>query len=406
MHAEPTLMTGEPVSLRHFFATYLTSRVLLTSGIWMLYLQHRGYSLGEIGLAESAFHLAPLTLELPTGGLSDAWGRKWSIAMGGVFVALSAILLLSATSLPVVMLGMYLSGAAYTSWSGAEQAYLYDALAERRAEGRFSHLFGRLLSVAYVVSALSIWVGGALADVSFTIPFLAEAAVALVAVTLAVTMREPSRRRASHRSVRRMIAEAIGLLRTRHRLLGMLVFTQVLWVAVAFYGLYGQAVMRDAGLSTSRIGFVLGVSLLATAVGGWISGAMHARGSLRAWTPGAVVMTIVAGLAMGSGIPLVIVVVLLITEFLIGIYEPIVTHELNAGASSEQRATVLSVGGWMFSAGMIWAFPLAGWVAERWSWLAMFAGTGAVLAVAFVAWWVLDARWAREATAGGAAGVG
>jgi predicted MFS family arabinose efflux permease len=253
--------------------------------------------------------------------------------------------------------------------------------------------------VAYVVSAVSIWAGGVLADVSFTIPFVAEAVVGLVAVALALTMREPSRQRAGHRSVRRMIGQASLILRRRPRLLGLLVFTQVLWVAVAFYGLFGQAVMRDAGLSTSGIGFVLGISLLATAVGGWISGAMHARGSLRAWTPGVVVMTILAGLAMGSGVTALIVTVLLATELLIGIYEPIVTHEMNANATSEQRATILSVGGWMFSAGMIWAFPLAGWVAERWSWLTMFAGSGTVLAVAFAAWWVLEGRWGREAIA-------
>lgn len=406
MASEAAPAAVSPVSLPHFFATYLTSRLLLTSGIWMLYLQDRGFTLGEIGLAESAFHLAPLTLELVTGGLSDTFGRKWSIAMGGMFVALSAVMLLSATSLFGVMVGMYLSGAAYTSWSGAEQAYLYDALAEREAAGRFSHVFGRLLSVAYVVSALSLWAGGVLADISFTIPFLAEAGIALVAVALAVTMREPSRKRVAHRSVRRTIGEAIDLLRRRRRLLGLLVFTQTLWIAVAFYGLFAQAVMSDAGLSPTRIGLVLGVSLLSTAIGGWISGAMHRRVSLRAWTPAVVALTVAAGLAMGSGIALLIVGVLVVTEFLIGIFEPIVTHEVNAGATSEQRATILSVGGWMFSAGMIWLFPLAGWVAERWSWLAMFAGSGTVLAFAFATWWVFDARWEREAATGKAVGDG
>src|SRR5688500_10716321 len=68
--------------LGRFVGYQLLSEFGLTQGIWILYLQDRGYSLGQIGLAESVFHLAPLTLELPTGSLADVVGRKWSLAMG------------------------------------------------------------------------------------------------------------------------------------------------------------------------------------------------------------------------------------------------------------------------------------------------------------------------------------
>jgi hypothetical protein len=48
----------------------------LTGGIWILYLKSRGLSLAEIGLAESAFHLAPVLLELPSGSFADLVGRR------------------------------------------------------------------------------------------------------------------------------------------------------------------------------------------------------------------------------------------------------------------------------------------------------------------------------------------
>src|SRR5262245_4847000 len=78
--------------LGRFVGYQLLAEVGLTQGIWILYLQDRGYSLGQIGLAESIFHLAPLTLELPTGSLADVLGRKWSLAIGSICVALSSAL--------------------------------------------------------------------------------------------------------------------------------------------------------------------------------------------------------------------------------------------------------------------------------------------------------------------------
>ncbi|MDP9354893.1 MAG: hypothetical protein M3R02_06345, partial [Chloroflexota bacterium] len=58
---------GAAVALRRYYGFQLLSEVNLTGGIWILFLQERGLSLGQIGLAEALFHLAPITLELPTG---------------------------------------------------------------------------------------------------------------------------------------------------------------------------------------------------------------------------------------------------------------------------------------------------------------------------------------------------
>ena len=78
----PAGRAGAVLGLRHYYGYQLVSEVGLTSAIWVLYLRERGMSLGEIGLAEAVFHLAPITLELPTGSLADVLGQKWSLAIG------------------------------------------------------------------------------------------------------------------------------------------------------------------------------------------------------------------------------------------------------------------------------------------------------------------------------------
>ncbi|MBA2518163.1 MAG: MFS transporter, partial [Chloroflexia bacterium] len=180
--AEAELSPSEPgQSLARFYGYQLVAEIGLTGGIWILYLQHLGLSLTQIGIAEAVFHLAPITLELPSGSLADVFGRKWALALSSLCVALAAFLMLMATTLanPLLLVfpAMYLSGASFACRSGSAQAFLYDSLAERGGAGTFSKLLGRILSASYLLLAVTTWVGAVLADVNFGWPYALTVAV-------------------------------------------------------------------------------------------------------------------------------------------------------------------------------------------------------------------------------------
>lgn len=123
--------------LGRYYTYQFVADINLVGGTWILYLQDRGLSLAQIGLAEACFHLAPIALGLPFGSLADTFGRKWSLAVGALLVAVSAALMLVARSVWLVLPAMFLSGASFAFRSGAQQAFLYDALAERETTGGF-----------------------------------------------------------------------------------------------------------------------------------------------------------------------------------------------------------------------------------------------------------------------------
>lgn len=75
------LSSGSWSHIYRFIAYHLFSSTGFTSAIWILYLQHRGYSLTEIGIGEAAFHLAPVLLEVPSGSFADMIGRRWSLVV-------------------------------------------------------------------------------------------------------------------------------------------------------------------------------------------------------------------------------------------------------------------------------------------------------------------------------------
>lgn len=375
-----------PPGLGRFYAYQVVAELYFTGGIWILYLQHRGFSLPEIGLAESVFHLAPVTLELPSGSIADVLGRKWSLVAGCLLSTASAALMLRADSLAWLLPAMFLGGASYAFRSGATQAFLYDNLAAADGAGRYAGLWGRLLSVSYLVIAATTWLGGVLADRSFVLPYALTIVAGLTAAALAAGLREPERERAAHRSLTRTVREALVIVRGHPGLAALLAFGAGLATLLTLIGLYAQAVFSEQGLPPSRIGLVIGSTMLCTALGSWFSGRIGVRiGFVRAIVA-ATIATVGAALGMGSGVLLLTVGLYLLAELVTGVFEPLLSERVNRGLPAAQRATILSVEGFLFSITMIWAFPLFGAVAGRFGWLAAYAGAGLVVLLLLAGW--------------------
>ena len=371
----------------------MLSELNLTTGIWILYLQHLGFSLAEIGIAEAVFHLAPITLELPSGSFADVFGRKWSLAASAFCVAASALLMLLAGSVAtwLVLPAMYLGGASFAFRSGSAQAFLFDSLATRDATGTFSKLLGRLFSATYLIVAAATWLGAVLADINFAWPYALMVAIGVGAASLAASLREPERERGEHRSMRRTMIEAVLIVRAQPRLGLLLIFNSVLFTLLTLVHLYAQAVLRELGLSTSQIGLVIGGALIATAIGTWFAHRAGLWVPFRRWAILGTIVIVGSGLGLGSGVLVLAIGCYLLAELITGIYEPLAAARVNKSVSDAQRATILSIEGFMFSITMIWAFPLAGWLADRAGWLLTFGVSGAIV-VAVLSLWLVATR--------------
>ena len=366
-------------SIRRFYLYQLVTRTEFTGGIWILYLTSRGFSLSQIGLAESAFHLAPVLLELPSGSFADLIGRRWSLALGALLVAISAALIFVAPSFWVVLVAMFLNGTSYSFRSGADQAYLYDALGEQRSS--YTGILGKLIGAGYIVGGATLWLGAALSDISYAWPYGLVVGAGLAGVWLAAGLVEPPRRAIGARrpSAVEHIRDVVHELRQRPRVAAMLAFSGGFWATGTVAYLYLQAAFSDRGLSNSTIGLVIGGALLVSAAGAAVTGRAERVGTFRRQV---VILGLlsglgVAGLAVGS--IWLATAAYLASNVVIGLLEPLMYAWFNRQMPSEQRATLLSAESWLFSLTMIVIFPLSGWLAERAGWNVLFLLCGGVM---------------------------
>ena len=339
----------------------------------------RGLSLTEIGLIFSIQGLVVLALELPTGGLSDALGRRPVLILASVVGLLSLGVLYVADSVALFALATLLQGIFRALDSGPLESWYVDATlaAEPGAEIEKGLSAGStVLSVAIAIGALASGVLVAIdpfeAVPTLALPILVALGLGVVnLIAILMLMREI---RVAHgvtavvdsvRDVPRVIRDGIGLLRG----------SQVLLALVAVELFWGFAMVTFESFFPIRLSEILGDTDQAAAVMGpvssiaWFVSAAGAAGvvliSARIGVArSAALLRVVQGLtivAMGliAG-PLGVVVAYLACYLAHGASNPMHMTLLHREVDGPHRTTVLSMNSMVSQpAGALGAITLA-----------------------------------------------
>jgi DHA1 family tetracycline resistance protein-like MFS transporter len=245
----------------------------------------RGLTLAEYGSAAAVQGIAVMILELPTGGLTDAIGRRPVLLLAGVLGVASTAVLTVADSFALFFVVYLLQGIYRALDSGPLEAWYVDQAlaADHRADFETGlSRGGVVIGVAIAGGAL---IGGGLVALgpigsfsALTVPVLASLAwqiLSLIAVAALMTEERPARGLgalvASVRGVPSAIGGAIGLLR-RSRIIVALVAVEVFWGfgMVCFEGLMPvrlAEVVGNADRASALMGPVGSAAWLASAAG-------------------------------------------------------------------------------------------------------------------------------------------
>lgn len=123
----------------------------------------RGLDLIDVGLNAAIYSLVTVLLELPTGGLADALGRRRVYLLSLVIQLGASVLLLTGSSLLTIGVAFGLMGASRALSSGCMDAYFIDAFNDLGVKGSLQRYLGRVGASIPLALALSGLAGGLLA---------------------------------------------------------------------------------------------------------------------------------------------------------------------------------------------------------------------------------------------------
>lgn len=341
---------------------------MLDKGIWMLFLSFRGLGLVEIGLVESAYQLSYLAFGVPAGAIGDLIGRKASLVLSIVAKVLSYVLILISTDFTGYAASFILGAASMVLYSTASESITYESCRISGKSIDFKKIYGNILALAFISTALGIAVGGFIAENRYDYVYYASIIVMLIALVPAALFTETkgvvadgSKRPAN---VLRLFAGSLKAVAGNPLVLYLLIlFGAITTVDMTIY-MYCQKYFQSMAIPVFAIGMILGVDSLFAAFGAKFSYVL-------ARLPAKNVIVIIPGAIFGAYAllalldnPLGVPMLWLGTIFVVTFW-PILSELVNTRVPSENRATVLAFKSQLSSAAVMILFPIVGLFAER-----------------------------------------
>lgn len=337
----------------------------LTVPVMVLLAQARGLSLADIGLLFTVYGVVLVTLELPTGGLSDVLGRRVVAVAGTVLHLVSCIGFALAESVGAFLVAILVYGLGRTLDSGPVEAWYVDTVHGLDADadvapglGWQSAADGGGLAVGAVVGGLmpTLLGGGVLA---LAAPFYVAAALDLLYIAALVVLVSESRPprdasataalAAGARAVPATVRGAVRLSVTDRPMRLVLLLTVVGGAGIVAFELLAPIRFADLAGGPEQGAAVLGsvqavsfgVASVGALAGPWLRRKL--RGSTRLTCAGLAVLG-ATGLAVFGAATLVLVAAVAAASFYLahGATWPLLSAVLHTRVAAAQRATAVS----------------------------------------------------------------
>ncbi len=312
-----------------------------------LFWQGRGMSVKDVVYCEIIYALTIILLEVPSGILSDKFGRKKMIYLSSLFDAFEFILLFYAHSFPLFALTMLFTGTGAAFESGSRNALLYDSLLHHKNEDVYEKIQGRMSAANFCGLLLSAGSGSLLSsyvslDINYIVSFLSKTAVFFISLTL----KEPpllTKTENSAKSFLKFAFEAVKIFREKPVLLSCTVTAAIIGGTVNYLDEFWQLLAEKWGVPVILFGaltIAMGIFRVPGEVFAYkLKNRMNLKTLLIAIILLSAVLYTLIYLVQNPFSIIFMALILLMS----GISEPLISGCIHANTDSAHRATVESM---------------------------------------------------------------
>lgn len=335
--------------------------------IIVLFYEENGLGLKDIFLLKSVYSVVLVTLDIPTGYLADAWGRRNCLLTGcliafGGFICYSFSFTFGAFFIAEILLGI-----GQSLVSGADSALLYDTMLHYDREDEYLKYEGKVTMVGNFSEAFAGVLGGLLATSSLRLPFYCQVGIAFIGIPASLALRGFNAK--SH--IVNPVKNILGIIRysliTNKSLCYDIMFSGIIGAATLTMAWFVQPVLMHIGLPTGLFGVVWTVLNLTVGIAALYSDALNARlGENKTYT---FILLFISGGYVAVSFSLDYFSLFLFFLFYIvrGFATPILKGYINRQTFSEMRATVLSIRNFIIRLIFAAMAPFIGWLNDAFS---------------------------------------
>jgi len=363
----------------------------MQSSIWVLYLAYCGMNLGQIGILEGIYHITSMIFEIPSGAIADLLGRKKSMILSRICIAISCVIMLFCKSFWFFALSFVIQALGNNFLSGSEEALVYDSMKAIGQQDKYMGVSGKDNFLIELSQGIATVLGGVLAEYSYFFCYAACLVIALCAFIPVIFMTEaPFEKTASIEGsifvkLINHFATSFKVLKEDKRILIIVIFYEGIFTAQTLLFFYSQQYFFDLGHNKIVISIFMLFGGIVSCIGSLLSEKIYSRYGNK--------ISIISSITIAACLiayifnnTIISVVGFVISQFCSALLYPIESASLNSLISSEQRATLISVKSMIFSIAMILLFPISGFVADKIGLSMVFFVIGFILIVFTLLW--------------------
>lgn len=171
---------------------YITSILgnLSITGAWVAILAARGFSLVQIGFAETVFHITSLIFEIPSGLLADIYGRKKMLIVSQAMAVIGNMVMALSGGFWVVCVSLAFHALSYNFASGSGDALAYDSLKSVNLQDTYESYASNQMIIYRTGSAISTLCAGAALLIGYRPAYLLSVLTHLATLLITLKLKE------------------------------------------------------------------------------------------------------------------------------------------------------------------------------------------------------------------------
>jgi len=317
------------------FFLYFTSVLTLSQALWL----------------ESIYYVGVAVLEVPSGWLSDRFGRKWTLAVSSACLALAYLLFWAGKNFTIFALAQIFLSLGFAAASGTDTALHYESLAGLDRQDEYAKMEGRALGFSFRAGALGALAGGLMAMDHLKWIYGASFGAALASFIVVLTFTDPDPVKqpppiSMGRQVKELLGRALSK-RLRFFTFYTLVMTILVHFPYEFYQPYLAGVMESLGWDVQFTPGITGSHLALTMFMGslftGVAGHLRHRCQVRRVLLGAALFQVVLVAVMAVWVHPLVAGLLVCRTLSRAMSAPLINAEISPLVETHQRSTYLSL---------------------------------------------------------------
>lgn len=344
----------------------LSSAFLFKAFIVFFYLE-RGLTFSSIGILQSIFAITIMVFEVPTGIYSDKFGRKWAMATGALIMSATSMCYYFAWNFAAFAALEFFFALGLTLTSGADSAFLYDALKRVKRLESYPEMEGKATFFKYTGIAISSVTGGIIASYNLALLFPFTSIVIFSAFIVSRFMDRTNQLESIKNETqifhfRRAAAE----MKKSRSVWWVILYSSMIFLLIRASDTYLHPIMKGQGFSYFLIGLTAAGGALVAAFAGRYTSYLMKKRSLFFLICTIPLILISSFLLFLYGKGFALALILLINLGVQGIYSPFTKSLLNWQIQeSSIRATVLSLESSVKRIFIVALMPIAGFLIDK-----------------------------------------